>query len=426
MPAVDTELRERAGQVIPNGMYGHMATGFYPEGVPQYYVSSQGTRLTDADGRVLIDCMSAYGPNLLGYNDPAVLAAIERQLRLGDTMSGPSPLMVTLAEAMVGLITGADWAMFCKNGSDATSMALMMARAHQGKSKILVGRHTYHGAQNWSTPRIAGILPSDRAHLIYFNVLDPEDFETARRAAGDDLAGVIVTPFRHETFESQADYLPGFARRLREVCDEADAVLILDEVRTGMRLAAGCAWDAIGVTPDLVCWGKVLGNGQPISAVTGTNRLRRAAEAIYVTGSFWFSAVPMAAALETLRQVSEGSYLERIRHAGQKLRSGLAEQAAAFGFQFSQSGPAVMPLFHFEDDPELRRVYRFCQIAAANGVLLSPYHNMFMNAAMTDTDISAILKATEIAFEGVRRDAGALPEPPPVVVARLEALRNAA
>ncbi|MDF2231754.1 aminotransferase class III-fold pyridoxal phosphate-dependent enzyme [Albimonas sp. CAU 1670] len=422
---MDRDLRDRAARVIPNGMYGHMATTLSPPGAPQFYARAQGTRLWDVDGREYVDLLSAYGPNLLGYGEPRVLAAAKAQMDLCDASTGPTALLVELAEAMVAQVAAADWAMFCKNGSDATGMAVMMARAHTGRRRILTARNTYHGAQPWCTPRPAGVLPEDRAHVRHFDYNDPESLEAAVQEAGDDLAAIMVTPHRHETFQDQHDAEAAFARRLRELADEAGALLIMDEVRTGFRLAAGGSWEGLGVAPDIACWGKVLGNGQPISAVTGAERVREAAGSIYVTGSFWFAGAPMAAAIETLRQIAEGGYLARMRAAGARLREGLGEQADRHGFGLVQSGPTVMPLFRFEEDAELRRIYRFCDVAIANGALLSPYHNMFTNAAMTEADVDRVLEATEAAFLDLRARNADLPPVPAPVAARLAAAASA-
>ncbi|MGR3486718.1 aminotransferase class III-fold pyridoxal phosphate-dependent enzyme, partial [Pseudooceanicola nanhaiensis] len=186
--AKDRALRDRAAQVIPGGMYGHQSTVLMPEGFPQFFTRSDGTRITDADGNTYIDFMCAYGPNLLGYQHPRVMAAIERQQALSDTSTGPSPLIVDLAEALVGMISHADWAMFCKNGSDATTMALMTARAYRGKRKVLVATGAYHGSLPWSTPRPGGVVAEDRAHLIYYTYNDPQALADAVKQAGDDLA----------------------------------------------------------------------------------------------------------------------------------------------------------------------------------------------------------------------------------------------
>ena len=203
------ELRERAGRVIPGGMYGHQSTTLLPDVYPQFFSRAEGTRLWDADGNEYIDYMCAYGPNLLGYRHPAVEAAVAAQQRLGDTMTGPSEIMVELAEKFVSMVAHASWAMFCKNGTDATTMALMCARAQTKKRKILAAKKAYHGAAPWCNPYMNGIAPEERAHMLYYEYNDPESLEDAFRAAGDDVAGVFATAFRHDVFEDQELVTPG-------------------------------------------------------------------------------------------------------------------------------------------------------------------------------------------------------------------------
>ncbi|MEC9434186.1 MAG: aminotransferase class III-fold pyridoxal phosphate-dependent enzyme [Pseudomonadota bacterium] len=410
----DGELRERARRVIPNGMYGHESTARLPDGYPQFFDRAEGARLWDVDGAEYVDWMCAYGPNLLGYGQPDVLAAVEAQQRRGDTLTGPGPAMVELAEAMVDLVSHADWAMFCKNGGDATSMAMVTARAHRGRRKILVGTGAYHGASPWNTPVRAGVTEEDRAHLIYFEEGDLDSLADAARAAGDDFAGLFVTPYRMRTFMDQTEPDAEFARGARAICDAAGALLIVDDVRSGLRVARDCSWETVGVRPDLSCWGKVIGNGQPISALLGSEVAREAAGRIFVTGSFWFSAAPMAGALETLRIVRETDYLERLTATGEALRAGLAAQAAGHGFGLRQTGPSALPMVLFEEDPDFRLGYAWCAAALRAGAYLSPYHNMFANAAMTEADVARTLEATDAAFEAVKRGRDGLSRPPQV------------
>ena len=124
----DTALRERALKVIPNGMYGHQSVRILPAGFPQFFEKAEGAYIWDVDGNRYLDFMCAYGPNLLGYKDERVEAAARAQAEIGDVMTGPSPLMVELAETMVAMVDHSDWAMFCKNGTDATTMAMSSAR----------------------------------------------------------------------------------------------------------------------------------------------------------------------------------------------------------------------------------------------------------------------------------------------------------
>lgn len=418
----DRALRERAREVIPNGMYGHESVALLPEEFPQFFSRGEGARIWDADGNDYVDYMCAFGPNLLGYRHPDVEQAAGAQAALGDTLTGPSEAMVTLAEDFVGMVTHAAWAMFCKNGSDATSMAMVLARAYSGRRKILVAHGTYHGASPWNTPNPKGTLPEDRAHIIYFRYDDADSLRDAFRQADGDVAGVFVTPFRHEVFEDQ--FLPSaeFAREARRLCDDADALLIVDEVRAGFRLARDASWSLFGVEPDLTTWGKVLGNGYPISALLGSEKVRAAACGIYVTGSFWFSAVPMAAAVATLRTVRTSDYLERMIARAEEMRKGIAEQAAAHGIGIRQTGPAQMPQIFFDDDPDMRRGYFWAAAAVRRGVYLHPYHNMFATSALTEADIARTLAATDEAFTELKRAWATIPpQSNPAVLARIKA-----
>lgn len=404
----DRALRERAEKVIPGGMYGHQSTGLLPDDYPQFFAKAEGARLWDADGHELLDYMCAYGPNLFGYGHPEINAAYVRQMETGDTMTGPSGLIVELAEAFTAMVTHADWAMFCKNGTDATSMAMVTARAHTHRRTLVLAKGAYHGAAPWCTPRPAGTTREDRAHQVFCNYNDIASLEAAVAEAGDDLAAIFAAPMRHDAFVDQAMPDPAYARRARELCDATGALLVVDDVRAGLRIARDCSWSKVGVQPDLSTWGKCFANGHPISALLGSDKARKAAASIYVTGSFWYQAAPMAAALATLKLVRGTDYLERMETLGARLRTGLHERAEAAGFGLRQTGPVTMPLFLFDEDPDLRKGFFWSSAMLERGVYVHPWHNMFLCAAMTDADIDQTLAAAEGAFKALKAAAPTL------------------
>ena len=416
----DQALRARAARVIPNGMFGHQATHLLPPEFPQFFERAKGAHLWDADGNRTLDMMCAYGPNLLGYADERVDAAATRQLALGDTMTGPSPLLVDLAEALTSMVSHADWAMPCKNGTDATTMAMMVARAQTGRRRILVADGAYHGAAPWCTPVPTGVVAEDRAHIRHYRYNDIASLEAAVADAGPDLAAIYAAPFKHDAFQDQALPDPAYAKRARELCDETGALLIVDDVRAGFRLTRDCSWELVGVRPDLSSWGKSFANGHPISALLGSDSARTGAAAIYATGSFWFSAVPMAAALETLRILRETDYLEQMVRLGTRLRQGLATTAAAHGFALRQTGPVQMPQILFEDDPDFRTGFGWATEMLREGVYVHPWHNMFLCAAMTDADMDFAVDAASRAFARLAAGRTAL-QPHPIVRAMLAA-----
>jgi glutamate-1-semialdehyde 2,1-aminomutase len=383
-------------------MFGHQSVGLLPDDYPQFFARGDGAHITDVDGNRYLDFMCAYGPNLFGYGHPDIDAAFVRQLGQGDTLTGPTALMVELAEALTAMVTHADWAIFCKNGTDATTMALSAARAHTRRKKVIRAKGAYHGAAPWCVPRPAGTIDTDRANQIFCDYNDVASLEAAVAEAGDDLAAIFAAPFKHDAFIDQADPDPAYAKRARELCDQTGALLVVDDVRAGFRLVRDCSWSRLGVQPDLSSWGKCIANGHPISVLLGSNKARKAAAAIYVTGSFWYQAAPMAAGLETLRLIRETDYLERITGLGERLRAGLTERAAAAGFGFRQTGPGTMPLFLFDDDPDLRKGFCFASEMLARGVYVHPWHNMFLCAAMTEADIDGALDAAEASFGALK------------------------
>lgn len=158
---------------------GPSECGAAPEGYPQFFASAEGCRVRDVDGREYIDFMCSWGPILLGHRHPEVQAAADAQAVKGDCFNGPGEVMVELAEDFVAMLPHADWAMFQKNGGDATTCCVTIARAGTGRRKVLVARGSYHGALPWCSPSVAGVTAEDRAHLLHFEYNDVESLRAA-------------------------------------------------------------------------------------------------------------------------------------------------------------------------------------------------------------------------------------------------------
>lgn len=397
----DARLRERAQKVVPGGMWGHLNAASLPPGFPQFYAAGEGATLVDVDGRRFVDFMCAWGPNLLGYRHPEVEEAVARQLAAGDCLNGPGEALVELAELFVDTVSAADWVQYQKNGTDATTACVTIARAGTKRRKVLVSRGAYHGAAPWCTPSLVGVTAEDRIHLIHYEYNDIESLEAAAKEAGDDLAAILVSAFKHDLAKDQELPTLEFARRIRSICDTRSAALIIDEVRSGFRLDISGSWENLGVRPDLSAWSKAIANGYPLAAVTGADWLREAASKVYLTGSFWCGAAAMAASVATIGIARRDNTIGHIQALGQLLRDGLRERAEKAGFALRQTGPVQMPLVMFESDPDFRKGFAFCAAALDAGVFFHPKHNMFLCGAHTRNDIEKALEAADAGFAAV-------------------------
>jgi glutamate-1-semialdehyde 2,1-aminomutase len=361
----------------------------------------RGAHVWDVDGNEYVDLMCSYGPVLLGHRHPFVDEAAARQAALADAQNTPSARMVELAEVLTARVEHADWAMFCKNGTDATTICVSVARAATGRSKVLVARGAYHGSAPWCTPRLGGVTAADRVNVVTFDYNDLASVERAAAEVAGDLAAVVVSPIRHDLGVDLEPPDPAFAAGVRAVCDRAGAALVLDDVRCGFRLANGGSWEHLGVRPDLSAWSKAIANGYALGAVLGTSALAEAATAIYVTGSFWYAAVPMAAGLATLRVLDEEDTVAHMVRIGTLLRDGLAAQAAAHDVEVSLSGPVQMPFLTFAGDREFALADVFADHAIRHGVWLHPRHNWFVSGAMSEADVERVLDVTGPGFAAV-------------------------
>ena len=398
------QLFERARQVIPGGIYGHATPALVAPGASPYYAHrADGARYWDVDGNEFIDLMCAYGPVVLGYRHPAVEAACERQSALGDCLNHPAPVMVDLAERLVSLIDFADWGVFGKNGSDMTTWCMQVAREHTGKKKILCVEGAYHGIGAWCTPGHGGLIDEDSAHVHRFRWNDGEGFDALLSRYVNQVAAVVVTPYHHPLFAPSEMPAPGFLVHIQSQCARHGMVFILDDIRAGFRLHMGGSHRCFDFEPDMGCYSKAMGNGHPISAALGRSHLRRAAERVFLTGSYWNSAVAMAAALETLDTLEREESIARIARMGRALASGLRGRAEGHGLEVEVSGPPACPFLTFRGERGFFSNQKFAVECLRRGVFLHPHHNWFVSAALTLSDIDRIVEVADAAFERVAR-----------------------
>jgi glutamate-1-semialdehyde 2,1-aminomutase len=387
-------------------MYGHLSTARFADDYPQFFARGEGAKVWDVDGREFIDLMCTFGPILLGHAHPEVDAAHNETAARGDVLNGPGPELVELAELLVGQVPHADWAMFAKNGTDATGLALTTARAASGRSKVLMARNSYHGIDAWALPAEApGTTAEEHLNTVWFDYNDLDSVEAAVLEAGEGaIAAIVCTPHRHDVYTDQVPAERAFAQGVREICDRVGAALILDDVRCGLRIDLRGSWEQHGVRPDLSAWSKSLANGYALAVLLGAEPYREAAGKIVATGSFWLAGAPMAAALKTIDILKATDGIATMETQGTRLQEGLRAQAQEHGFEVSVSGPPAMPLLLFPDDaPDFAKGLAWSGHCANHGVYLHPVHNWFLSTAHDGAIIDAALERTDLAFADLKR-----------------------
>ncbi len=398
------ELLERARRVIPGGVYGHQNPAYLVAGdYPVFLTEAEGCRVRDPDGNTYIDFLCAYGPMVVGYRNPVVERAVERQRRRCDSGNLPAPNIIELAERLVALTPGADWSVFAKNGSDVTTWSLAVARQHTGRELIAMAAGAYHGVHGWCNHLGKGFTDTDRAGVVQFAWNDLQGLADLFHAHGDSLAAVIITPFRHEAGADSVMPAKGFLEAVRALSAHHGTVMIVDDIRAGFRLHIGGSTQLFGITPDLLLYSKALANGYPLSAMLGTDQLRLACEAVFVTGTFFTQAVPIAAALATLEVLQSENGIALMREAGSGFCMGLSSLSKEAGIPVTISGPPAIPFMTFDEDMgTFERSRVFATACIRRGVFLHPVHNWFVSTMHSNTDIDQALDAAAAGFAAVR------------------------
>ncbi|MEW5734274.1 MAG: aminotransferase class III-fold pyridoxal phosphate-dependent enzyme [Thermodesulfobacteriota bacterium] len=400
------KLFARATQVIPCGIYGHFSPAplVPPAAYPFFARSAKGARFTDVDGNEFIDYMCAYGPMVLGYNHPKVDEAARRQAEEGNCMTAPGPVMVELAELLVETVQGMNWAFFAKNGGDVTSYAVMVARAATGRKKIVAIKGGYHGVAPWTQGYgHHGVIEEDAEHVIRIPWNDTAAFEQVLVRYPGQVAGFISSPYHHPTFADNEMPAEGYWQKIEGLCRKNGVVLIVDDIRAGFRLDMRGSHAYFGFNPDLVCFCKAIGNGYPISALTGTEALKNDAAKVFYTGSYWFSAVPMAAAVACLKELSAIDGPNMMLNYGRELLDGLVRIAEGHGFHLLVSGAPSMPYLRLTDDPSLMLHQDWCAEVTKRGAHFTSHHNWFVSCAHDKKDMQNTWDMADDAFKAIKK-----------------------
>ena len=406
--AKSREMFARASKVIPSGIYGHLGPA---EGQwipvsrwPSFSEKAQGSYFWDVDGNKYLDLMCAYGPNVLGYNDPDVDAAALKQLKLGNCTTAPGKVMVECAENLVDTVASADWAFFCKNGSDTTTLAVMTARAHTHKKKIIFLKGYYHGDFQWAQKiDYPGITPEDVANNVVVPWFDLDALQKAYDENNGDIAGLIAQPYDHGNFKDNEVASKEYWQAVRKWCDEKGVVLIIDDVRTGFRLDLAGSDHYYGFKADLICFCKALANGYNMSALCGGEHMKATVSGVTYTGSYWMSAVPFAASIACINKMKALDTPTLFRRLGTMITDGFKKAGAEHGFDLRVSGEPALFYLRIANDDSLMLHQEWVAECVNRGLFITSHHNHFINASLTEEDVKLAIDIAEDAFSVVAK-----------------------
>ena len=400
------ELLSRARDVIPGGIFGHYGTSTNRPG-PKWFSRSEGAYFWDIDDNQYIDYMCAYGPMILGYNHPIIDEAAREQYEKGNTVSLASPIMVELAELIVETVDAADWALFGKNGNDSTSLAVRIARAATSRTKIVKIEEGYHGVAPWMMASMAteereikGITKEDGAHLFQIPWNDADAFERLIKENPDEIACFISSPYDHPAGRENALPAEGYWSKIEQLCKQHGILLIVDDVRSGFRINLAGSNVSYGFTPDMVCFGKAIANGYPLSALVGHESLKKVASQVFYTGSHFFQAAPMAAAKATLIEMKKADAATRMTDFGNKLNEGLVNIASQHGYELSATGIPAMPYYRLKN-VSFETHSKWIDECVTRGVYLLNYHNHFISTAHDEGDLNRTFDIVNEAFKAM-------------------------
>jgi glutamate-1-semialdehyde 2,1-aminomutase/spore coat polysaccharide biosynthesis protein SpsF len=396
----------RSLKVIPSGAQtlSKKHTQYVRGVAPIFLQSGKGCRVTDVDGNTYVDYVQGLLPNILGYAHAEVNQAVAEQLDSGHSFSLPHPVEVELAERLTRLIPCAEMVRFGKNGSDATSGAVRVARAYTGRERIACCG--YHGWQDWfigSTTRSAGVPKVVRELTSPFRYNEIASLDELFRKHPGEFAAVIMEPFNFVEPE------PGFLESVRELAHKNGAVLIFDEICSGFHLGLGGAQKVFGVTPDLACFGKAMGNGFPISCIVGRAEIMKSFDDIFFSFTFAGEVASMVAAMKVLDILESTDALAVIEANGKVLQDGLNTMAEEVGLGqrvWCVARPQWSLLNFLDesgrDDVLLKNLFQ--QEAVKRGVLILSTHNM--TAAHDGTAVQQTLEAYAHALKTVAQWVG--------------------
>lgn len=425
MSTSSKNLFERAQRSIPGGVNSPVRAFRSVGGTPLFLERASGAYLWDVEGRRYVDYVGSWGPMLAGHTHPDVVAAIKSAAERALSLGAPTAAEIELAELLRRFVPSLDLVRLVCSGTEATMTAIRLARGHTGRSRIVKFEGCYHGhadgllvkagsgALTLGHPSSAGVPAEIAAQTLVLDYNDTDRLEQLFAERGGEIAGVIVEPVAG----NMNLVLPraGFLEALRAQCDRHGAVLILDEVMTGFRVALGGAQQRYGIRPDLTTLGKVIGGGLPLAAVGGRREIMEKLAPlgpVYQAGTLSGNPIAVAAGLATLKLVSADGFLARVTAFAADLAAGLSEEAAKAGVLFSAQSIGSMFGLYFRPSPpqsfaevmqsDVQRFNSFFHAMLQRGIYLAPsaFEAGFVSSAHGEAELELTLAAAREAFRG--------------------------
>ena len=416
-------LFAEALRYIPGGVNSPVRAFRAVGGQPFFVNRAQGSRVWDVDGREYIDYVCTWGPAILGHAHPAIIQAVQKTAEHGTSFGIPNPFEVTLARMVCEAVPSVQKVRMCNSGTEATMSAIRLARGFTKRDKIIKFEGCYHGhadsllvkagsgALTFGHPDSAGVPASFTQHTIVLPFNDTDAVKAAFGANQNQIAGIILEPVPGNA----SLYLPkpGYLEFLRTITSANGALLIFDEVMTGFRLAYGGAQALFGITPDLSCFGKVIGGGLPVGAFGGRADIMdhlAPLGPVYQAGTLSGNPLAMAAGIAALEELRRTNAYVTLEERGKQLEAGMREAArsAKVDVEFVRCGSmfcgyfASAPVHNLADAMKSDRAKfaKFFHAMLAEGIYLAPsqFEAGFISTAHSEADIARTISAAGKAF----------------------------
>jgi len=421
------ELFQRAQGLMPGGVNSPVRAFKSVGGEPFFTARADGAYLWDVEGKRYIDYIGSWGPMIVGHNHPAVREAVEQAVKNGLSFGTPCPAEVTMAETITRLIPSIEMVRMVNSGTEATMSAIRLARGATGRSKIVKFEGCYHGhgdsflvkagsgALTFGVPTSPGVPKANADLTLTLPYNDLDAAKTLFAEHGDQIAGLIIEPVAGNM--NCILPLDGYLQTLRELCTQHGVLLIFDEVMTGFRVALGGAQAHYGVTPDLTCFGKIIGGGMPVGAYGGRRDLMEQiapSGPIYQAGTLSGNPVAMAAGLAVLELIQVPGFHDALSAKTQLLTDGLQSIADEEGIPFSTNRLGGMFGLFFTTEKVTSYVQattadsalfnRFFRGMLKRGVYLAPsaFEAGFISSAHNEQDIADTLQTAREAMRDAR------------------------